>query len=118
MWRKKCSDAKDTPSPTPFHSSAATPSLKERGMRCGHRLSVFTLLVLFSCCVQLFWDRMDCSPPGSSVHGISQARVLEQAAISFPGDLHNPGIKPVSLALVGGYFTTEPSLIRNYFLKR
>ena len=28
-------------------------------------------------------DPMDCSPPGSSVHGISQARVLEWAAIAF-----------------------------------
>ena len=27
-------------------------------------------------------DPMDCSPPGSSVHGISQARILEWAAIS------------------------------------
>ena len=26
---------------------------------------------------------MDCSPPGSSVHGISQARVLEWVAIAF-----------------------------------
>ena len=25
----------------------------------------------------------DCSPPGSSVHGISQARILEWVAISF-----------------------------------
>ena len=28
-------------------------------------------------------DLMDCSPPGSSVHGISQARVLEGVAIAF-----------------------------------
>ena len=28
-------------------------------------------------------DPMDCSPPGSSVHGIFQARVLEWGAISF-----------------------------------
>ena len=28
-------------------------------------------------------DRMDCSPPGSSTHGILQARVLEWVAISF-----------------------------------
>ena len=28
-------------------------------------------------------DPMDCSPPGSSIHGIFQARVLEWAAISF-----------------------------------
>ena len=28
-------------------------------------------------------DPMDCSPPGSSIHGIFQARVLEWAAIVF-----------------------------------
>ena len=28
-------------------------------------------------------DPMDCSPPGSSVHGILQARILERVAISF-----------------------------------
>ena len=29
------------------------------------------------------FDPMDCSPPGSSVHGISEARILESVAISF-----------------------------------
>ena len=29
-------------------------------------------------------DPMDCSPPGSSIHGIFQARVLEWGAIAFP----------------------------------
>ena len=33
--------------------------------------------------VQLFCDPMDCSPSGSSVYGISQARILEWLAISF-----------------------------------
>ena len=28
-------------------------------------------------------DPMDCSPPGSSIHGIFQARVLEWGAIAF-----------------------------------
>ena len=28
-------------------------------------------------------DPMDCSPPGSSIHGIFQARVLECGAIAF-----------------------------------
>ena len=51
---------------------------------------------------------MDCSPPGSSVRGISQARILEWVAISFSGDLPTPGIKPVSPALAGGFFTAEP----------
>ena len=30
-------------------------------------------------------DPMDCSPPGPSVHGIFQARVLEWVAIAFSG---------------------------------
>ena len=30
----------------------------------------------------------DCSLPGSSAHGIFQARVLEQGAIAFSGKLH------------------------------
>ena len=33
-------------------------------------------------------DPMDCSPPGSSVHGIFQARVLEWVAIAFSEDMH------------------------------
>ena len=32
-------------------------------------------------------DPMDCSLPGSSVHGILQARVLEWVAIAFSGEL-------------------------------
>jgi len=32
---------------------------------------------------------MDCSPPGSSVHGIFQARILEWVAISFSSLLKN-----------------------------
>jgi len=39
----------------------------------------------------------DCSLPGSSVHGILQARILEWVAISSSRDLPNPGIEPVSL---------------------
>ena len=42
---------------------------------------------------------MNCSPLGSSVHGISQARVLEWAAFPSPGDLPNTGIEPVSPVL-------------------
>ena len=32
-------------------------------------------------------DPMDCSPPGSSIHGIFQARVLEQGAIAFSANI-------------------------------
>ena len=58
--------------------------------------------------VQLFCNLMNDSPPGFSIHGNSQARILEWVAISSPGDLPNPGIKPVSPALAGRFVTTEP----------
>ena len=51
---------------------------------------------------------MDCSLLGSSVHGISQARMLEWVAISSLGGLPNAGTEPMSPALAGGFFTTEP----------
>ena len=51
---------------------------------------------------------MDCSPPGSSVHGISQARILEWVATSSSRGSSNPGIERASSALAGGFFTTEP----------
>ena len=38
-------------------------------------------------------DTMDCGPPGSSVHGILQARLLEWIAMPPPGDVPHPGIK-------------------------
>ena len=50
---------------------------------------------------------MDYSLPGSSVHGIFQARVLEWVAISFSGDLPDPGIKPGSPALQADSLPTE-----------
>ena len=50
-------------------------------------------------CVRLWGDPMACSPPGSSIHGISQARIMEWVAISFSGDFPNPGIEPAFPAL-------------------
>ena len=40
-----------------------------------------------------------CSPPGSSAHGILQARILEWVAILFSGDLSDPGIEHESPTL-------------------
>ena len=39
------------------------------------------VLVAQSC--PTLWDPMDCNPPGSSLHGILQARILEWVAIPF-----------------------------------
>ena len=51
---------------------------------------------------------MDCSPPGSSVHGIFQARILEWVAIFFSRDLPDPGITPKLSALQADYLPSEP----------
>ena len=53
-------------------------------------------------------DPMGSSPPGSTVHGILQARILEQLACPSPGDLPDPGIEPASPPLADVFFTTEP----------
>ena len=44
-------------------------------------------------------DPMACSLPGSSVHGILQARIWSGLPFPSPGDLPNPGIEPESSAL-------------------
>ena len=52
-------------------------------------------------------DPMDCSPPSSPVHGISQARILEGGATSYSRGPPDPGTEPTSLAslaLAGGFF--------------
>ena len=54
------------------------------------------------------WDPVDCSLPGSSVHGILQARILEWVAISFSRDLPNPGIEPRSPALQADALPSKP----------
>ena len=53
------------------------------------------------------WDPMDCSPPGSSVHGILQARILEWVAIPFAGDLPDPEVEPGSPALQADSLLSE-----------
>ena len=64
-------------------------------------------------------DPMDYSPPGSSVHGILQARGLEFPCPS-PGDLPDPGIESESLTspeLAGGFFTANGTAqFAKYFL--
>ena len=54
-------------------------------------------------------DPTDCSPPGSSVHGILQARILEWGASAFSRGSSPPrGPTPVSLT-AGGFFTVGAS---------
>ena len=52
-------------------------------------------------------DPLDCSLPGSSVHGILQARVLSGLPFPSPEDLPDPGIKPGSPTLQADALPTE-----------
>ena len=55
-------------------------------------------------------DPMDYSPPGASVHGVVQTRILEWVAISFSREFPDPGMEFPSLTfpeLAGGFFTTS-----------
>ena len=54
------------------------------------------------------YNPMNCSLPGSSVHGILQARILEWIAMPSSGDLPDPGIEPGSPALKADSLPTEP----------
>ena len=51
---------------------------------------------------------MDCRPPGSSVHGIVQARILERVPFPSPGNLPDPGIEFTSLFLLHWQVDSSP----------
>ena len=58
-------------------------------------------------CPALF-DPMDCSPPGSSVHGTPQARILDWVSISFSRGSSQPRNWTHITCTAGRFFTTEP----------
>ena len=81
------------------------------GRRCGAgqgQVQVRLGLVAQSCLT--LCDPMDCSPPGSPVHGFSRQEYWGGLPSSPPGGCSDPGIKlrsPVSPALSGGFITAE-----------
>ena len=58
-------------------------------------------------CLTLCYLR-DCHPPGSSVRGIFQTRILEWVAFPSPGDLPDPWIEPRSPALQASSLPSDP----------
>ena len=69
--------------------------------------------------VQLFSEPIDCSPPGSSLLGISQQGYWDGLPLFYPGDLPNLGIEPASPALAGVFFVTEhPGKTENLILNK
>ena len=57
--------------------------------------------------VHLFFDSMDCSPPGFPVHGFPRHEYWSGLPFPLPRNLPDPRIEPQSPALAGGFFTTE-----------
>ena len=74
---------------------------------CQHTLRVCESEVAHSC--PTLCDPVDCSPPGSSVHGISQAKILEWVAISFSRGSSRLRSRTHFSCIAGGFFTAELS---------
>ena len=78
----------------------------------GHFIIALHWLITFYCLVakssKLFCNFMDYSAPGYSVHGISQARILEGVAISFSRGSSWPRDSTWVSCLAGRFFTAEP----------
>ena len=66
-------------------------------------VSTVVCCVLVSESCPTLCDPMDCSPPGSSVHGILQAGIMEWVAIPSSKYLSNPEIEPRCPTLQADY---------------
>ena len=78
------------------HRTKEVVMLKKR-CTIGSAIGSFMFILNFPCACTLSHFSLDCSPPGSSVHGIVQERVLEWVAVCLPRDLPDPGIELPSL---------------------
>ena len=67
--------------------------------------------------VQFFCHPMNCSPPGSSVCGISQARIQEWVAISFSRGSSQPRDQTHVSCIAGRFFTAEPPGKTSFYLQ-
>ena len=68
----------------------------------------WNVVVYLLSCVHLFCKPVNCSPPGSSVHGISQARILEWVVISFSKGASRPRDQAWVCCIAGGSFAAGP----------
>ena len=77
----------------------------------------------YKCCAQTLVTPMDCSPPGSSVHGIFQAGILGWVATSFSRGSSQPRVR--TQVFCGSALQTDsspaespgkPSLLQGIFL--
>ena len=76
----------------------------------GFCLPVYSIPVCMCVCAVAsdFCDPMECSPPGSSVHGILRQEYWSRVPFPSPGDLPNPGTEPGSPAVQADSLPSEP----------
>ena len=75
-----------------------------------------TELVAQSC--PTLCDPVDSCQPGSSVHGILQAKILSGLPFPSPGNLPDPGIEPGSPTLQTDSLSSEPPEKPNYITRK
>ena len=103
-------DKKSSAEETEFKNHVKTPVVKSLNHDVSSG-SVFIHLWVHAKSLQscpILCDPTDYSPPGFSVQGILQARILEWVAVPSSRDLPNAGIEPSSLmstTLTGRFFT-------------
>ena len=97
-------------------------SFQWKNIRYGEGMYRRSLLLCVCVCVCVYsvaqlsltlCNPMDWSLPGSSVHGILQAEILNGLSFPSPGDLPDPGIKaesPPSPELGDGFFSTSTTV--------
>ena len=82
----------------------------------GHVLGHKVKVKIAQSCLTLC-DPVDCSPPNSSIHGISQARILEWVChFLLQGIFPDPGIEPRSPSLQPDSLPSEPHPRAEMFL--
>ena len=86
-------------------------------------LILFIVIVIATACCSVakscltLLNLMDCSPASSSVHRISQARILEWVAISFSMGSSWPKDQTHVSCIAGKFFTAEPPENHDYFVQ-
>ena len=70
--------------------------------------SLYSSFCLVAPSCPTFCNPMDCSPPGSSAHGTSQARILEWVAVPFSRRSFQPRDRTQVPFIAGRFFTAEP----------
>ena len=102
---------------TPFRKLKSRPQTGRKYLICTKNImcvhTQYIYMCINTCCCLVSWlcptlcNSIDYSPPGSSVYGILQARILEWVAILFSRDLPDPETESTPLTLAGGFFSTE-----------